>query len=180
MTRPLSRRALIVGAPSLAALGACGDPVGTVLPDVEFAALPGLVGRNGWPVPGIAPDEFRRGVTVLNLWASWCPYCQEEHDALMRLSRDIRFRIVGAVYRDTAAKAVGYLRRAGNPYAAVGRDDGRLARATRIQGVPASFVINRSGRVLARVRGEMNDGNVASTVLPAVRRALDSRETPTG
>lgn len=176
MAHSLARRdALLLAAGAAAsALAGCGDVVGSVLPEVELPPIAGLVAAGGWPVPGFEPGEFRRGVALLNVWASWCPYCQGEHEQLMDLSRDGRFRLLGLVYRDTPAKAAAYLRRAGNPYAAVAADDGRLSRALGQKGVPATYVVARSGRVLDKVAGALDEAVIRARVLPAVQRALNA------
>lgn len=180
MTSFPNRRGTLLALPGLALLGGCGPVVGAVLPESPLPALPGLVGPNGWPLPGFAADEFRRGVSLLNVWASWCPYCQGEHEHLIKLSRDGRFRMLGLVYQDKAEKAVSYLRRAGNPFGAVARDDGQLSAALGQRGVPASYVVARSGRVLAKIAGALDEGSIAGRIMPAIRAGLDGRDTAAG
>lgn len=172
-----SRRGLLLGLPALALAG-CGKVVGTTLPEGELPGLPGLASASGRPVPGFGADEFRRGLSILNVWASWCPDCRAEHDQLLRLARDGRFRLLGLLFRDKPEAAAAYLRRAGNPYAAVAVDDGRIARLLGQKGVPYSYVLSRQGRILAMVRGTMDDRAVAEIVMPTIRTALgDGRAT---
>ncbi|WP_375457847.1 redoxin family protein [uncultured Enterovirga sp.] len=179
MTKLFARRKVLVAAAgaALSGLAGCGRVEGSVLPDVVLPAISGLTGPNGWAVPGFASGEFRRGVALLNVWASWCPYCQAEHDHLLRLSRDSRFRLLGLVYRDSEAKAAAYLRRTGNPFAAVARDDGQLSRAVGQRGVPGTYVVARSGRVLTAVRGAIDERSIEGRLMPAIRRALAGDET---
>ena len=58
-------------------------------------ALPGVAGldRDGKPVPGIDPADFKGAVTVLNVWASWCVPCHDEAPLLLQLSQDQRLRV---------------------------------------------------------------------------------------
>lgn len=173
----MSRRALLMGAPALALAG-CSKVVGTMLPEGEMPGIPGLADASGRPVPGFAADEFRRGVSVLNIWASWCPDCRAEHDHLMRLAADGRFRVLGLVFRDKPEAATAYLKRAGNPYAALALDDGRISKLLGQKGVPYSYVLSRQGRILAMVRGQMDDKALAEIVIPTIRTALgESRAT---
>lgn len=140
--------------------------------------LAGLLDASGLPIPGFADDEFRRGLSIVNIWASWCPECRAEHDQLLRLAQDGRFRMLGLVFRDKPEAASAYLRRAGNPYAAVAMDDGRIAKLLGQKGVPYSYVVSRQGRVLALVRGTMDEKAVAEIVMPTIRTALaDARAT---
>jgi cytochrome c biogenesis protein CcmG/thiol:disulfide interchange protein DsbE len=144
------------------------------LPDVELPGLPGL-DREGSPVPGFPRGQFHGRVTVLNVWASWCPYCRGEHGHLMRLAGDRRFTLVGLVYRDNAAKARDYLLAAGNPYAAVAADpEGRLAQALRQSGVPSTYVVNRSGRLAASFQAALDPDIVRKRLFPAILAALES------
>ncbi|WP_133769641.1 redoxin family protein [Enterovirga rhinocerotis] len=171
----MSRRSLLLGLPALGAglgLAACSKAVGTVLPGGEMPGLPGLVTADGRAVPGFAADEFRRGPAILNIWASWCPDCRAEHDQLMRLAADDRFRLLGIVFRDKPESAAAHLKRAGNPYAALAMDDGRIPGLLGQKGVPYSYILSRTGRVLARVRGRMDDKAVSEIVMPAIRTAL--------
>lgn len=173
-----SRRAMLVGLTGLA-LGGCGTPDAVPL-DLELPGLPGLTTNGGWNVPGFGAGEFARSISVLNVWASWCPVCRGEHGHLRRLAGDGRFRLLGLVYNDAPEKAAAYLRRAGNPYAAVAADDGRLSGAVRQRGVPGSYVIGRNGRVLARAAGGVDGASFAALLLPAILRARAGDEVTVG
>lgn len=179
-TDTLDRRLVLGLAAGAALLSGCrAGAEGTVLPDVALPPLPDL-SRNGWPVPGIAAGQFRGRVSVLNVWASWCPYCRGEHDQLMRLSQDGRLALVGLVYRDKPEAASTYLRRAGNPFRAVSHDpEGRLTRALGPRGVPATYVVDRTGRVVLHVSGALDDAVVGERLRPALLRAIDAASTST-
>ncbi len=165
----LDRRALLVGAASLAAGGCSAE--GAIVPSVARPALPGMT-RAGWPAPGFAESEFRGSVKVLNMWASWCPYCRSEHSTLMRVARDGRVALYGLLHRDEPAAGARYLRAAGDPYRAVASDpDGRFARALRQSAVPATFVVNRDGIVTKLLLGALSDARVAAELMPAVAAA---------
>src|SRR6476469_1857394 len=79
-----------------------GDPsripsalIGHPAPDTNLAAVPGLVSRDGQPLPGMAAADFKGAVTLVNVWASWCIPCHDEAPLLMTLSEDKRIRVVG-------------------------------------------------------------------------------------
>lgn len=170
--RRLTRRATLAGAAAL--LAACSQATSSApLPRVTIPPLKGLMRASGWPVPGIDPDTFLGGVTVLNVWASWCPYCRGEHGILKKLANDARFKLVGLVHRDSPEAALDYLRRAGNPFHAIAVDErGALTRPLGQRGVPNSYVIDRAGRVAARVPGALSDHSLERIVFPAVVAAL--------
>jgi cytochrome c biogenesis protein CcmG/thiol:disulfide interchange protein DsbE len=153
----LVRRALLVGAPALLATG-CGVAAASTLPPVTLPGLPGLYDPVGQPVPGIDPDTFRRGFALLNIWASWCPYCRGEHGILEEIARDRRLRLVGLVWQDKPETAAAYLNQAGNPFHRVAVDrDGVIAGALRQRGVPSSYLVDAKGEIVARIPGALTE-----------------------
>src|SRR5574343_81904 len=74
-----------------------------------------------------SPEEMRGQVWLLNVWASWCGACREEHPLLMEMSRRGEVPLVGLDYKDTDADGAAVLAQAGNPYQVVATDaDGRV------------------------------------------------------
>ncbi len=107
-------------------------------------ALPQL----GTPSKTLAAADLKGRVWVLNVWASWCAPCRDEHPLLVALAREGRVPIVGLDYKDDPRNADEWLRRLGNPYEAVAVDaDGRAAIDWGVYGVPESFVVDREGVV---------------------------------
>ncbi|MEZ5877353.1 MAG: DsbE family thiol:disulfide interchange protein, partial [Tepidamorphaceae bacterium] len=109
-------------------LGA-GDPskvpsalLGKEAPEFSLAALEGLEGGSG-PIPGFSRADLNGAVSVVNVWASWCVPCREEHPFIEKLSEDTRFKVYGLNYKDKAENARRFLGRYGNPYDAVGVDE---------------------------------------------------------
>lgn len=169
----LSRRALVMGAAGLVA--ACEAANSAVVPEVALPPIPGLKTAGGWALPGIDTRMFVGRVTVLNVWASWCPYCRGEHDLLKRLSGNGNLTLVGLVHRDTAEKARDYLLSAGNPFAALSVDTNTaVAGALGQRGVPHTYVIGRDRQVVLKIRGALSDGTVVQQLLPAVMEARKS------
>lgn len=143
-----------------------GDPsaipsalIGQPAPATELPAIPGLM-RDGKPVPGLSAADLKGRVTVLNVWASWCAPCREEAPALMRMAADKRYRLVGLNYKDEAANALSFLKRFGNPFAAVGADvKGRAGIEWGVYGVPETFVIGRDGSIAYKLVGPITPTN---------------------
>ena len=166
-----SRRGVIIGAASL--LSGCSEAAAGPVPRVVLPPIKGLNQMSGWPVPGVDTNQFAGRITVLNIWASWCPYCRGEHDLLKRLAGMHEFKLVGLVYRDTEAKARDYLLSAGNPFAAVSMETGgTLTSPLRQSGVPHSYVIGRDLKVLAKVPGALTDHAIDQVIRPAVMKGL--------
>ncbi|MDQ0510474.1 DsbE family thiol:disulfide interchange protein [Ancylobacter amanitiformis] len=156
-----------------------GDParipsalIGREAPALDLAALEGL-SRDGAPVPGLASTELKGGVTVLNVFASWCVPCRDEHPFLVDLSKMPGFRLVGLNYKDDAGNARRFLGRFGNPYAAVGVDpNGRAAIDWGVYGVPETFVVGKDGRIAYKFIGPLDAEGVKQRLLPEIQKAM--------
>jgi cytochrome c biogenesis protein CcmG/thiol:disulfide interchange protein DsbE len=159
-------------------LGA-GDPsripsalIGRAAPATELPAVAGLE-RNGQPVPGIVPADFKDAVTVLNVWASWCVPCRDEAPLLIKLAGDKRIRLVGINYKDQADNARRFLGRFGNPFAASGADaSGRAAIEWGVYGVPETFIVGRDGRIAYKLVGPLTPENLERVMKPQIEKAL--------
>ena len=140
-------------------------------------ALPGLAGlqRDGAPVPGLDPAEFKGAVTVVNVWASWCVPCHDEAPLLMQLARDSRLRLVGINYKDDPDNARRFLGHYGNPFAAAGADEsGRAGIEWGVYGVPETFVIGRDAHIVYKLVGPITPDNFDSVLKPAIDKAVSA------
>ena len=157
-----------------------GDPsripsalIGRPAPETNLAAVPGLLARDGKPLPGIAASDFKGAVTLVNVWASWCVPCHDEAPILMQLAADKRIRIIGINYKDQPENARRFIGRYGNPFAAVGADaNGRASIDWGVYGVPETFVIDRAGRIAYKLVGPISEGNLETVLKPQLERAL--------
>ena len=159
-------------------LGA-GDPsklpsalIGKPAPDIALPALESLAGPNG-AVPGIDPAAFKGAVTIVNVWASWCVPCHEEAPLFMKVAQDNRIRVVGVNYKDQPEKALNFLKRYGNPFAAVGVDaNGRAGIEWGVYGVPETFIVGRDGMIAYKLVGPLTPDNIDSVLMKEIDKAL--------
>ena len=141
--------------------------IGQPAPRTKLAPL------DGTGLPGIDSAGFKGKVTVLNVWASWCAPCREEHPALLGLSQDKRFSLQGMNYKDKPENAAGFLGALGNPYAAIGVDpSGRTGIDWGVYGVPETYVIGKDGRIAFKHVGPLSDRAIASELMPEIEKAL--------
>ncbi len=134
----------------------------TNLPPLEGAGLAGLQDKS-----------FAGKVTLLNVWASWCAPCREEHPVLLDLSKDGRFTVAGLNYKDKAENARRFLGSLGNPFSAIGVDEaGRTAVDWGVYGVPETFIVGKDGRITYKHVGPLSAQVVAETLLPEIDKAL--------
>ena len=145
--------------------------IGRPLPDFTLPPVEGLVDAQGRPVPGLSSADLRGGVTVLNIWASWCAPCQVEHPMLMRLAREPGIRLVGIDYKDPPEKGRAFLAKHGLPFQAVGFDAaGRAGIDLGVYGVPETFIIGPDGVIRDKLVGIVTPENLKD-VLEKIRRA---------
>ncbi len=117
------------------------------VPVFSLAPLEGLL-ANGQPVPGFASADLKGRVTVVNVWASWCAPCRQEHPLLVDLASDPSIRVVGINQKDNPDNARRFLGTLGNPYAAVGVDpNGRASIDWGVYGVPETFIVGPDGTI---------------------------------
>ncbi len=111
----------------------------------EFA-LPGIADEPGGG-PGLASASFRGEPRLLNIWASWCAACPQEHPVLTRIA-DEGFPVYGIAWKDKPADSRAFLARYGDPYAGMGSDfSGRTAIDLGVTGAPETFIVDKKGRV---------------------------------
>lgn len=132
-------------------------------PAFDLPPLPG-------PTPGLSTADLRGGVSLVNVFASWCAPCAVEHPVLMRLARDEGIPIHGINQRDEPADALAFLRRLGNPYTRIGVDrDARASIEWGVYGVPETYVVDHEGHIRFRHVGPLTGRDVEQTILPMVR-----------
>lgn len=152
-----------------------------LVPAAVFAALVGffIVGLQrdpseirspliGKPAPAFALEslsdpnlrvgsaDFPGRPWLLNVWATWCGGCREEHETLLAISRENRVPMMGLNWRDERPLALQWLSQLGNPYVAVAFDPvGRTAIDWGVYGAPETFLIGADGKVLHKRIGIM-------------------------
>ena len=122
--------------------------------------------------PGIAPEDFKGKVTVLNVFASWCAPCRDEHPVLMELAKDTRFQLIAINYKDKPEQAAAFLTELGNPYTKIGADqNGRAGIDWGVYGVPETYVIGQDGVIKYKHVGPLDAAAVEKEILPEIAKA---------
>jgi cytochrome c biogenesis protein CcmG/thiol:disulfide interchange protein DsbE len=98
------------------------------------------------PSKNFSPEGMKGQAWVLNVWASWCVACREEHPVLVELGKLNVAPIVGLDYKDKRDDALAMLARQGNPYVlSVSDTNGRVGIDYGVYGVPETYVIDKEG-----------------------------------
>lgn len=108
----------------------------------------------------IFSDQDMRGtVSLLNVWASWCIACREEHAMLIELARSGAVPIYGLNYKDKREDALSWLNELGDPYVLSVSDlDGRVGIDYGVYGAPETFLIDRGGMIRLKHIGPLTPG----------------------
>ena len=97
-------------------------------------------------------------IYLLNIWASWCAPCREEHNILMQLSENPLIEIIGLNYRDNLINAKKFINQLGNPYSEVLIDkDGTISIGLGAYGIPVTYIIDKNQIILKQFVGALND-----------------------
>ncbi len=132
------------------------------VPTFSLAPLEGLA-AGGQPVPGFSNEDLKGRITIVNVWASWCAPCRQEHPLLVELAKDPSVRLVGINQRDNPDNARRFLGALGNPYAAIGVDpNGRASIDWGIYGVPETFIVGPDGTIRHKHIGPLTPENISA------------------
>lgn len=157
------------------------DP--SILPSVLIGkpvpqfTLPPVQGRT----LGLSNVDLKGEVSLVNVFASWCVACRQEHPVFMALHEANAVPIHGINYKDRPQDAAKWLDTMGDPYTRTGADlDGRVAIDWGVYGVPETFVVDREGRIAFRLVGPITLAIYRETIEPLIKklRSPDANSRP--
>ena len=123
------------------------------------------------PAQTLATDDLKGKVWILNVWASWCVACLEEHPILVDFSKQNVLPIYGLNYKDKREDALAWLGKHGNPYTLSIQDgDGRVGIDYGVYGVPETYVIDGKGIIRYKRIGPVTEQILQEKILPMVRK----------
>lgn len=108
-------------------------------------------------------------VWLLNVWASWCVACRDEHPLLVQLANSGIVPIYGLNYKDERTTAVQWLKRYGDPYTISIVDlDGKVGIDYGVYGVPETYVIDKKGIIRHKQIGPVTVDSLQKTIIPLI------------
>ena len=167
---------LFVGIAVFLGIGLTHDPrevpsplIGKPVPDFE---LPPVQGR----ALGLSRQDLKGRVSMVNVFASWCVACREEHRQLMQIHRENVVALHGLNYKDQPEDAQQWLDRMGDPYTRTGADiDGRVGIDWGVYGVPETFIVDRDGRIAYKHIGPITRAVWRDKLSPLIRKLEESQ-----
>jgi cytochrome c biogenesis protein CcmG/thiol:disulfide interchange protein DsbE len=146
--------------------------IGQSAPPLDLPALDGSA--------GLKDADLRQGhVSVVNIFASWCVPCHEEHAILLDLAADKTLaaegvKLIGVAQKDDPENIRRFLGAKGDPYARIGVDrDGRAGIDWGVYGVPETFIVKGDGTIAFKLVGPMSAATLASVVRPQIEKAMN-------
>jgi cytochrome c biogenesis protein CcmG, thiol:disulfide interchange protein DsbE len=122
------------------------------------------------PGKTISPQDMVGQVWLLNVWASWCVACRQEHPVLMEFAKQGAVPLLGLNYKDGTENGTGWLRQFGNPYSISGVDaDGRVGIDYGVYGVPETFLIDKKGVIRMKHIGPVTPEVITEKLLPMIK-----------
>ena len=153
----------------LLGVGLSLDPREVPSPLIDKPAPPFQLPLLHQPEKSFSPREMQGRVWVLNVWASWCAACREEHPVLAGFARSGPTPLYGLNYKDQRNDAIAWLRRFGDPYVASLVDaDGRIGIDYGVYGVPETYVIDKQGVIRYKRIGPVTPAILKEKIAPLI------------
>jgi cytochrome c biogenesis protein CcmG, thiol:disulfide interchange protein DsbE len=170
MTRFLVPLAIFLVLVAFLAVGLGLNPREVPSPLINKPAPAFLLPQLHQPDKTFSQQDMKGKVWLLNVWASWCVSCREEHPLLVELARTNVVPVYGLNYKDKPEDALAWLRQFGNPYTLSITDrDGRVGIDYGVYGVPETFVIDKEGAIRYKQIGPVTPAVLKDKILPLVK-----------
>ncbi len=139
--------------------------IGKPVPSFSLARL-------NYPDQLVSDADLRGQVSLLNVWATWCVGCRQEHETLNQIAGLGDVPIYGLNWKDDAEQASAWLARLGDPYVASGFDeDGKVAIDWGVYGAPETFLVDADGIILYRHISPLTMEIWQSEFVPRIKKA---------
>ena len=153
------------------AIGLGRDPREVPSPQINKAAPSFRLRQLKDPTKSFSAEEMRGRVWLLNVWASWCIACRDEHPFLLQYARSNELPIYGLNYKDKPEDALAWLGELGDPYVLSVSDlDGRVGIDYGVYGAPETYLIDQQGVIRFKYVGPITPDVWNGTILPLVHQ----------
>jgi len=151
------------------AIGLNRDPHEVPSPLINKPAPPFDIAQLEQPNKNFSPASMKGQVWILNVWASWCVACREEHPVLVELAKSQIAPVIGLDYKDKREQALAMLATQGNPYTLSAFDaNGRVGIDYGVYGVPETYIIDKAGIIRFKHIGPINSQLLNQKIYPLV------------
>ena len=149
------------------AIGLGRDPHEVPSPLINKAAPSFRLPQLREPAKSFSADDMKGKVWLLNVWASWCVSCREEHPLLIEYAKSGVVPIIGLNYKDKREDALSWLGELGDPYTLSASDaDGRVGIDYGVYGAPETYLIDKSGVIRFKQIGAVTPDVWQKKIMP--------------
>jgi cytochrome c biogenesis protein CcmG/thiol:disulfide interchange protein DsbE len=153
------------------AIGLRHDPHEVPSPLIDKPAPAFQLAQLRDPTQSFSAADMRGKVWLLNVWASWCITCRDEHPLLLQYARSGALPIYGLNYKDKREDALSWLGELGDPYVlSVSDTDGRVGIDYGVYGAPETYLIDRNGVIRFKQIGPVTPDIWQDKILPLAQR----------
>ena len=136
--------------------------------------FPNVEGRDFYSNESVLlSDLFSDKVSVVNVWASWCVTCRQEHQMMMKITKNNNLQLIGINYKDTRADGERYLEVMGNPFDVIVFDpSGKIGLDLGVYATPETFLVNQQGVILFKHIGEIDSKVWEEGFIPYMKKKV--------
>jgi len=121
----------------------------------------------------LSTEDMKGTVWVLNVWASWCVTCRQEHQMMMKIANNKDLQLIGINYKDTRADGEKYLEVMGNPFDVIVFDpSGKIGLDLGVYATPETFLVNQQGVILYKHIGAIDSKVWEEGFIPHIKKKV--------
>ena len=118
-------------------------------------------------------DLFSDNISLVNVWASWCVTCRQEHQMMMKIANNKDLQLIGINYKDTRADGEKYLEVMGNPFDVIVFDpSGKIGLDLGVYATPETFLVNQQGVILYKHIGAIDSKIWEEDFIPHIKKKV--------
>ena len=118
-------------------------------------------------------DLFSENMSLVNVWASWCVTCRQEHQMMMKIANNKDLQLIGINYKDTRTDGEKFLEIMGNPFDVIIFDpNGKIGLDLGVYATPETFLVNQQGVILYKHIGAINSKVWEESFLPHIKKKI--------
>jgi len=118
-------------------------------------------------------DLFSENMSLVNVWASWCVTCRQEHQMMMKIANNKDLQLIGINYKDTRADGERYLEVMGNPFDVIVFDpSGKIGLDLGVYATPETFLVNQKGVILYKHIGAIDSKVWEESFIPHIKKKV--------
>ena len=118
-------------------------------------------------------ELFSDNISLVNVWASWCVTCRQEHQMMMKIANNKDLQLIGINYKDTRADGEKYLEVMGNPFDVIVFDpSGKIGLNLGVYATPETFLVNQQGVILYKHIGAIDSKIWEEGFIPHINKKV--------